>query len=142
MICQQLRMGIRLFPCCLTALLTCKNSAPLCPMGDGKIPRFDPFKGDFGVCIKSLISALKSQNDSNLQRFLSKHDGLRFRTLSPPFLCPKMANEAARLHFTAATAVLHSKATRFFFTSSLGPEALLVKALPAIACEDVRFAHL
>ena len=29
--CQQLRMGIRLFPCCLTAHLTCKNSAPILP---------------------------------------------------------------------------------------------------------------
>ena len=64
--CQQLRMGIRLFPCCLIALLTCKNSAPLCPTGDGKIPRFDPFKGNFGACIKSTISALKSQNGNNL----------------------------------------------------------------------------
>ena len=90
--CQQLRMGIRLFPCCLIALLTCKNSAPFCPAEDGKIPRFDPFKGDFGVCIKSLVSALKSQNGSKLQLFLSKNDVCPAFPRRAPFSASNTAN--------------------------------------------------
>ena len=41
--------GDRWFPCCLIALLTCKNNAPFCPTGKGKNPRFAPFKGIYGA---------------------------------------------------------------------------------------------
>ena len=41
--------GNRWFPCCLIALLTCKNIAPFCPTGMGKNPRFAPFKGRYGA---------------------------------------------------------------------------------------------
>ena len=61
--------------------------------------------------------------------------------LSPPFLYPKMANEAARLHFTVRSTT-SLKRRSLFFTSSLSRQALLVKALPSVACEDVRCASL
>jgi len=83
--CQQLRMGIRLFPCCLTALLTRKTESPHCPVGMGKNPLLDPFKGNSGICIKTSLFALKLRNGNDLQRFLNKTLPNVFFLSSAPF---------------------------------------------------------
>ena len=55
----------------------------------------------------------------------------------------KMANEDVSLHFTVPSGTTSLKKRSFFFTSSPSPrEDLLVKSLPMVACEDIRFAHL
>ena len=81
-------METGLFPCCPIALLTCKNHAPFCPAGEGKIPRFDPFKGIDGANEILFFIILKLQNDNELQCFLSRCESEVLSTLSPPFFLP------------------------------------------------------
>ena len=60
------------------------------------------------------------------------------KIFSRHFLCQKMANEAARLHFTVPPGTTSLKRHSLFFTFSPNScEALLVKLLPMVACEDV-----
>ena len=61
------------------------------------------------------------------------------------FLPKKMANEAARLHFTVPSGTTSLKKRSFFFTSSPSPrEDLLVKSFPApfYYAAASRFSHL
>ena len=105
--CQQLRMGIRLFPCCLTALLTRKTESPHCPVGMGKNPLLDPFKGNSGICIKTSLFALKLRNGNDLQRFLNKTLPNVFFLSSAPFSLSK----SPHLHQNPAfiTLILHNR---------------------------------
>ena len=49
---------------------------------------------------------------------------------SPPFFCKKMANEAARLHFTVPSGTTSLKKQSFFFTSSPNSRSLTCEVAP------------
>ena len=71
-LCRQLRMETWSFPCCPIALLTCKKHTPFCPTWEGKIPRFDPFKGIDGANEILFFIVLKIQNGNELQCFFEQ----------------------------------------------------------------------
>ena len=50
-----------------------QKQCPILPHGNGKNPRFDPFKGNIGVCIKRYRFSLKLQNGNDLHDFLSRN---------------------------------------------------------------------
>ena len=77
---------------------------------------------------------------------LNRHRGNSIGGSNPPlsaiFFLQKNGERRRKASLHAATAALHSKNEVFSSHLHQIPEALLVKSLPVVACEDVRFALL